>query len=197
MNPAPPPRSNRMIAFSAVGAAIAMLCMSYAAVPLYDMFCRVTGYGGRTQVAVVAPQGPGQRHFQVRFDANVASGLDWKFESETPAMTLRTGETKTVFFKVTNRGTSATTGIASYNVAPDQMGSYFNKINCFCFTEQTLQPGETMDMPVVFFIDPALETEPDMAQIRAVTLSYTFHLSKQTSQPKVGAVAPEGAARAL
>ena len=115
-----------------------MLGLSFAAVPLYRLFCAKTGYGGTTQVAKAAPAARGTRTFTVRFDNNVASGLPWQFAPETPGIRLRTGETATVFYKVTNLSDAPTTGIASYNVSPDQAGSYFNKLACFCFSEQHL-----------------------------------------------------------
>ncbi|MBL8589693.1 MAG: cytochrome c oxidase assembly protein [Methylobacteriaceae bacterium] len=182
----------RWVALSVAAGAFAMLGLSFAAVPLYDLFCRVTGYGGTTQVATAAPQARGTRDIRVRFDANVAPGLGWRFESETATVTLRAGETKTVFYKVTNTGKTASTGIASYNVAPEAAGGFFNKIACFCFTEQTLEAGESMDMPVVFFLDPDLEKDERMRGVADVTLSYTFFAAK--TQPKAGAAQLQPAA---
>jgi cytochrome c oxidase assembly protein subunit 11 len=152
----------------------AMLGMSYAAVPLYRMFCSATGFGGTTQVAEIAPLRHGTRKLTVSFDTNVAPGLAWSFAPETQRVSLVTGETKTVFFKVVNLTNHETTARAGYNVSPDISGAYFDKINCFCFTEQTLAPHETVEMPVVFFLDPALEKDPDMASVAEITLSYTF-----------------------
>ena len=157
---------------------LGMLGLSFAAVPLYKAFCQATGFGGTTQVAEKAPTKPGTRKLVVRFDNNVASGLPWHFEPETPSVTLRTGETATVFYKVTNLSDRPTAGLASYNVSPDQAGSYFNKLACFCFSEQHLGPHETAEWPVVFFLDPALETDETMANVGGVTLSYTFFAVK-------------------
>ena len=133
-----------------------MVGASYAAVPFYDWFCRATGFNGTTQVATSAPSdAPLARKIAVRFDANVGPGLPWKFEPEQNEIEVRIGEVVTVFYTVTNQAARATTGVAAYNVAPLTVGAYFQKINCFCFTEQTMGPGEKREMPVVFYVDPA------------------------------------------
>jgi cytochrome c oxidase assembly protein subunit 11 len=183
-------RQHRVVATSAVGAAVVMLCLSFAAVPLYQAFCRATGYGGTTQVAETAPTTWGARTMTVRLDANVGD-LPWKFEPEVPSIRLRTGETKTVFFKVTNSSQRETAGVAAYNVAPDQAGAWFNKISCFCFEVTHIGPGETIELPVVFFLDPALEKEPTMAKVDAVTLSYTFFADRK--RPVAAAETKDGA----
>jgi cytochrome c oxidase assembly protein subunit 11 len=162
--------------FSAIVAG--MVGLSFAAVPLYRLFCAATGYGGTTQVAHAAPSEPGKRVLTVRFDANVAPGLPWKFAPEAPSVSLRTGETKTIFYKVTNTADRPISATAAYNVSPDQAGSYFDKLACFCFSEQTLKAHETAEWPVVFFLDPALEQDETMKDVGAVTLSYTFFASK-------------------
>ena len=167
-------RSDARIAYSVAGAAFLMLGLSFAAVPFYDMFCRVTGFGGTPRVALEEAANLGERTLTVRFDSNVGAGLNWSFEPEVGSMRLRTGQTATVFYKVTNRSDKETLGIATYNVAPNAFGPWFNKISCFCFTEQTLGPGESMDMPVVFFLDPELEKAETMRRMESVTLSYTF-----------------------
>jgi cytochrome c oxidase assembly protein subunit 11 len=164
----------RIVAAGVVAAVAAMLGMSYAAVPLYRMFCAATGFGGTTQVAEHAPSIHGKRRLTVSFDTNVAQGLNWSFAPETPRLSVLTGQTQTVFFKVTNRSDEEVTARAGYNVSPDISGAYFDKINCFCFTEQKLGPHETVEMPVVFFLDPLLEKDKDMANVAEVTLSYTF-----------------------
>lgn len=174
----PKAKASRRTALAVVGVVAAMLGLAYAAVPLYQMFCRVTGYGGTTQVAANAPARVGAREFLVRFDANVAPGLQWRFESETPSIRLKAGETKTIFYKVTNVGPAESVGVAAYNVAPEAAGAWFNKIACFCFTEQRLAAGESLDMPVVFFLDPALEGERTMQDVSEITLSYTFFAPK-------------------
>jgi len=184
------PSSHRRVATIAAGASLFMLGMSFAAVPFYKMFCAATGYGGTPRVAKEEAATRGKRTLTVRFDANVGGGIDWTFEPEIPSMRLRTGDTATVFFKATNHSKHAVTGIATYNVAPDQVGSYFNKISCFCFTEQTLGPGETAELPVVFFLDPALEKEESMDLVQSLTLSYTFMPDKQKSSPVTAASDP-------
>lgn len=171
-------RRNGRVAVIVVSVVAGMVGMSYAAVPLYEMFCRMTGYGGVPQIAKAESAMRGEKIMKVRFDANVASDLPWSFEPEVPAITLRTGETATVFYKVKNKSDRETIGIAAYNVAPERAGMFFNKISCFCFAEQTLGPGETMDMPVVFYLDPALEKDEIMKHQDQVTLSYTFYASK-------------------
>jgi cytochrome c oxidase assembly protein subunit 11 len=169
--------------------AVVMLGLSYAAVPLYRMFCQATGFGGTTQVAKVAPALRGKRTLIVRFDANVGPGLDWQFEPETPKVALRTGETATVFFHVINRSDHETAAQALYNVTPEVTGGYFDKISCFCFSEQRLGPHESADMPVVFFLDPALEQDESMNGVEEVTLSYTFFPVKaKTAAAAAGAV---------
>jgi cytochrome c oxidase assembly protein subunit 11 len=151
-----------------------MLGASFAAVPLYRLFCAATGYGGTTQSASRAPDERGLRKIAVRFDANVAPGLAWRFEPETPEILLRPGETATVFFRATNLSDRATEGVARFNVAPDQAGAWFDKLKCFCFDGQKLGPHETAEWPVVFFLDPKLEQDETMAAVDAITLSYTF-----------------------
>ena len=175
-------RNKRVSAVVTVGVAGLMLGLSFAAVPLYRMFCAVTGYGGTTQRAHVAPAKPGERVLTVRFDSNVGGNLPWAFEPETKEITLRTGETKTVFYRVTNRTDRTISATAAYNVTPDQAGSYFDKLSCFCFSEQTLGPKESAEWPVVFFLDPALEKDEAMKGVEQITLSYTFFESKKPAR---------------
>ena len=181
-------KNNRRVAAVVIGAVIAMIGAAYAAVPLYAAFCRATGYGGTTQVAAQPDAMKGQRVFTVRFDANVASGLPWSFEPETPSIRLRTGATATVYFKVRNRSMQETSANAVYNVAPTQFGVWFDKISCFCFSEQHLGPGESAEWPVVFFLNPALEQENEMRNIDSVTLSYTLEAPPASS--KINASTP-------
>lgn len=153
-----------------------MVGASYAAVPFYNWFCRATGFNGTTMVATAAPAtGPLARTIAVRFDSNVSGGLPWKFVPEKTEITVRIGEVVTVFYSVTNQSARTTYAQAAYNVAPLTVGSYFQKINCFCFTEQTLDPGETREMPVVFYVDPALAADSENDGLKSITLSYTFY----------------------
>ena len=155
---------------------VLMVGASYAAVPFYDWFCRATGFNGTTQVATSAPSdAPLTRKIFVRFDANVGPGLPWKFEPEQNEIEVRIGEVVTVFYTVTNQAARATTGVAAYNVAPLTVGAYFQKINCFCFTEQTMGPGEKREMPVVFYVDPQLAKDSENDTLKTITLSYTFY----------------------
>jgi cytochrome c oxidase assembly protein subunit 11 len=154
---------------------VLMVGAAYAAVPFYNWFCRATGFNGTTQVAISAPSGaPLERKVAIRFDSNVAGGLPWKFEPEQTEIEVRIGEVVTVFYKVTNQSARTTTGQAAYNVAPLTVGSYFEKINCFCFTEQTMAPGETRQMPVVFYVDPSIVKDSENDGVNTITLSYTF-----------------------
>ena len=155
---------------------VLMVGAAYAAVPFYNWFCRATGFNGTTQVATSAPSsGPLARKIAVRFDSNVAGGLPWKFEPEKTEIEVRIGEVVTVYYTVTNQSARATAGQAAYNVAPLTVGAYFQKINCFCFTEQTMAPGEKREMPVVFYVDPAIVSDHDNDTLNTITLSYTFY----------------------
>jgi cytochrome c oxidase assembly protein subunit 11 len=187
-------RRNLRVAGYALGGTLFMLGMSFAAVPLYDMFCRVTGYGGTTQVAVKAPDRVTERLFTIRFDANVTAGLNWRFEPEFTSVDVKGGEVRTVSYTVRNLANHPVTGIASYNVTPDQTGAWFNKIACFCFNEITLQPGEARTEEVVFFVDPDIGKEKTLDHIRQITLSYTFFPAKNAAKPLAdasSAIAPQ------
>ena len=176
-------RQRNLIASSVVGVVALSLGMSFAAVPLYRKFCQATGFGGTTQVAEGAAATMGKRSLQVRFDANVAPGLPWRFEPETPSVVVRTGQTATVFFKVTNNSDRPTVAEARYNVTPNVAGVFFDKITCFCFNQQRLEPHETVDMPVVFFLNPALETDESMRAVDTLVLSYTFFAPPGGNRP--------------
>ena len=152
----------------------AMIGLAFASVPLYRMFCQLTGFDGTPQRAERAP-GAIAGQVGVRFDANVGPGLPWKFEPEQNEIEVRIGEVVTVFYTVTNQAARATTGVAAYNVAPLTVGAYFQKINCFCFTEQTMGPGEKREMPVVFYVDPELAKDSENDGLNTITLSYTFY----------------------
>ena len=164
---------------------VLMVGASYAAVPFYNWFCRTTGFNGTTQVATAAPTAaPLERKVAVRFDSNVSGGLPWKFEPEQTEIEVRIGEVTTVFYKVTNQSARTTTGQAAYNVTPLTVGSYFEKINCFCFTEQTMAPGETRQMPVVFYVDPSIVKDSENNSVNTITLSYTFFpVREPTAKP--------------
>ena len=178
---------NHLVAACAVVVAVAMVGAAYAAVPLYFLFCRATGFAGTTQVAAAAPALKGQRVLTVRFDANVAPGLPWSFEAETASVQLRTGATATVYFKVHNRTSRETAATAVYNVSPGVSGGYFDKISCFCFSEQHLGPGETAELPVVFFLDPKLEQDETLNRIEEITLSYTLFAAPDSGKPVASA----------
>jgi cytochrome c oxidase assembly protein subunit 11 len=166
----PPVRRRDLMVAAICGVVVALMVgMSYAAVPLYSWFCRATGFGGTTQVATTLPTGTLERKITVRFDANVGAGLPWRFEPETNAIDLKLGEVATVYYTVTNLAARETAGQATYNVAPTTVGSYFSKINCFCFTEQRLKPGEKREMAVVFYVDPALVKDSEQDDLNTIT----------------------------
>lgn len=171
--------------------AAGMVGMSFAAVPLYDWFCRTTGFGGTTQVSVVAPGEVLDREVAIRFDSNVAPGLRWRFVPEQNMVRARIGEVKTVYYKVINMEPREITAQAGYNVTPPQVGLYFHKINCFCFTEQTMKPGETREMAVVFYVDPAIVKDSDQESLNTITLSYTFFPLEAPPKPVANTEAKE------
>jgi cytochrome c oxidase assembly protein subunit 11 len=166
-------RRNITVVAASVVTVAAMVALSFAAVPLYRLFCQVTGFAGTTQVAASAPGAIGTKILTVRFDANVASNLAWQFVAPEP-IEVRLGEERLVAFKATNIGKEPLLGTATFNVTPLQVGKYFNKIECFCFTEQLLLPGESKELPVSFFVDPSIADDDDGKDVTAITLSYTF-----------------------
>jgi cytochrome c oxidase assembly protein subunit 11 len=172
-----------------------MVGAAYASVPFYTWFCKVTGFGGTTQVAERAPDKILGRTLTIRFDSNVTSGLPWKFEPEQNEIQVRIGEVATVHYKVVNEAAREVSGQASYNVSPPQVGSYFTKINCFCFTEQTLKAGETREMTVVFYVDPEIVKDRDQDDLNTITLSYTFYRLPDRERPV--AEAPDGKSNKL
>ena len=167
---------NRRTALAGLVIAAGMVGLAYASVPLYQLFCQVTGFGGTTQVAADAPKGVIARQMKVRFDSNVSNDLAWTV-TPAAAITDSIGNVDTVNYVATNLSDKPITGHATFNVAPERAGLYFNKIECFCFTEQTLQPGETVEMPIIFFIDPELDDNHELDTIKEITLSYTFYAS--------------------
>lgn len=186
--------SNRGVVLACVVALSTMGVMTWAAVPLYRIFCQVTGYGGTPMRAEKAPQAVSDRSILVRFDANVAPGMPWQFEPVQRTIELKIGENALAFYKAHNSSKEKVTGTASFNVSPDAAGAYFGKIECFCFTEQTLAPGESVDMPVSFFVDPSILEDRDARVIKEITLSYTFYPVAGTGA-KAEAKAKAGEAR--
>lgn len=183
---------NRRVGIYALLGALAMLGLGYAAVPLYDLFCRVTGFGGTTQKATEQEanlaermaQSAGAREISIRFDASLARDVPWVFKPEQVTDTVQIGVRDLAFYTARNDGGAPITGTATFNVEPEQAGKYFHKIQCFCFTEQLLQPGQEVRMPVLYFVDPAILNDPDARDIEQITLSYTFHkASDQTQNP--------------
>jgi cytochrome c oxidase assembly protein subunit 11 len=166
---------HRRIALLCAGFVAFMVGMAYASVPLYRLFCQATGFAGTTQRAERPSASIGERIITVRFDANVGAGLSWDFRPDVATQDVKVGENVLAFYRVTNRSSRPSVGSATFNVTPDQAGAYFNKVQCFCFTEQRVEPGETVEMPVSFFIDPAIAKDKDGRWIRNITLSYTFY----------------------
>jgi cytochrome c oxidase assembly protein subunit 11 len=158
--------------------------MAFAAVPFYNWFCRTTGFAGTPQVAAAAPGHVLDRKITVRFDANVSGGLPWRFEPEQNSIAVKIGEVVTVDYVVTNLSARETVGLASFNVTPPTAGAYFTKINCFCFTDQRLKPGEKRDMTVVFFIDPELVKDAEQDGLDTITLSYTMYPVRESQTPR-------------
>ena len=174
--PVPHKKSRDVVVAAICGMVVALMVgASFAAVPFYNWFCRHTGFGGVTQVSEKAPTEVLGRKVTVRFDSNVAPGLPWKFEPEQNEISLRIGEVATVHYKVINEAAREITAQAGYNVSPPQVGAYFAKINCFCFTQQTLAAGETREMTVVFYVDPSIVKDHDQDRLNTITLSYTFY----------------------
>jgi cytochrome c oxidase assembly protein subunit 11 len=166
---------NKRTAALAAGLAMSMVGLAYASVPLYDLFCRVTGFGGTPMVAAAVPAGTQEQTIVVRFDSNIDRALPWTFHAEQQLHTLKIGEAGLANFIAKNKSEAVTAGTAVFNVTPKTAGAYFNKIQCFCFTRQELKPGEQVTMPVQYFIDPAMLDDPDTRDIREITLSYTFY----------------------
>jgi cytochrome c oxidase assembly protein subunit 11 len=184
---------NRRTVLSLLMIAVGMGCMAYASVPLYRLFCQVTGFGGTTQRVAAAPNAAASdRISTVRFDATVGD-VPWEFEPVQRAVAARVGETELIAYRAHNAARQAVTGTATFNVTPSKAGQYFDKIQCFCFTEQTLQPGESAELPVSFFIDPAILQDRNLDDVDTITLSYTFFRAKNQPPARV-ATAPHPAA---
>lgn len=186
---------NRRLSLILAGLVVGMIGLAYASAPLYRLFCQVTGYGGTPQQAERAPTSISDREITVSFTADVAGGLGWRFQPEQRRLKIKVGENKLAFYSAENLEGSAVTGRATFNVSPEIFGQYFTKIECFCFQEQTLAAGQRVEMPVSFYIDPAILDDPLLADINNVTLSYTFFRSETQAQPaqQLGSAAGETA----
>jgi cytochrome c oxidase assembly protein subunit 11 len=180
------------VALSLVGLVAGMVGMSFAAVPLYRMFCQVTGYGGQPQRADKAPGEVLDRTIRVRFDANVDGALPWTFAPVQQTMDVKIGETALAFFKASNRTSAPVSGTAIFNVAPELASRYFTKIECFCFKQQTLAAGQTVEMPVTFFVDPKIVEDEDTKGMYEITLSYTFYRADKEAAKAASALAGDG-----
>lgn len=177
--------SNRTIALQLTAIAVGMLMLAYASVPLYRLFCQVTGFGGTSQKALAPSTRVVDRTITVTFDANTDPKLPWKFEPLEKSVKVKLGENRLVAFRATNESSVATKATATYNVTPFATGRFFNKIQCFCFKEQTLAPGQTVNMPVSFFIDPEMLNDPEARDVTNITLSYTFFSYESANQSKL------------
>jgi cytochrome c oxidase assembly protein subunit 11 len=184
-------RRTRLTAVLLTGVIAGMLGLTAAAVPLYRLFCQVTGYGGTTQRAEQAPNQISDQTIKVRFNAEVAQGIPWSFKPAQREIEIRIGEQQLAFYSAHNNGSRPIVGTATFNVTPNKAGAYFSKIDCFCFTEQVLQPGESADLPVSFFVDPAILDDPETQDVRSITLSYTFFMrdggARDTGETDAGA----------
>jgi cytochrome c oxidase assembly protein subunit 11 len=186
-------QSNKSVRLAAilVSVVIGMVGLSYASVPLYDLFCRVTGYGGTTQQAEIAPDVILDREMTIEFDANTSREMPWDFKPVEHKITMKVGESGLAFYEAYNPTDRTIKGTATFNVTPQKVGQYFTKIDCFCFTEQVLQPGERVDMPVTFFVDPEIDNDPNAKEVKVITLSYTFFVSDDDDGTEVSAKAEE------
>ena len=189
--------TNRRVAVICLSVFVGMIGAAYASVPLYKRFCQLTGFGGTVRQAEAAPTTVLERPITIRFDTNVRD-LPWSFKAEQVSQTLKIGSTGLAFFKVTNTSDQTLTGRATYNVMPASAGSYFQKLECFCFTDQTLKPGQTLDFPVVYFVDPKFATDEETRGTQEITLSYTFFQDVNSVGKQAGLqVAPGNGTKAL
>jgi cytochrome c oxidase assembly protein subunit 11 len=184
-------RRNRRLALGAFGFAGLMLGVSFAAVPLYDLFCRVTGYNGTVQTGQAAPGAASDRTITVRFNATTHPNLPWRFEPGQQAVTLRLGEEGMGFYLARNLADRPVEGVSTYNVTPEVVGRYFHKVACFCFESQTLEPGQQVDMPLAFWVDPRIAEDPNTRDIRTITVNYTFFRTLADAE-RAGALAAAG-----
>ncbi len=165
---------SRWAPYVAAGAGVFMLGMSFAAVPLYRAFCAATGYGGTPQLGGSAPSQRGDGHIEIRFNGAVAQNLPWDFSPDQNQVNVQLGDERVAFFHAENDAAKPITGIAVYNITPEKAAHYFHKTACFCFNQQTLSPGQKMEFPVAFYVDPAIATDPDTQDVHSITLSYSF-----------------------
>jgi cytochrome c oxidase assembly protein subunit 11 len=184
-------RANRIIAGIFTAVAIGMVGMSFAAIPLYRVFCQATGYGGTPKIGAAAAPGGNGRTIRVRFNADTYPGLPWTFAPDQVEIAVPLGEDHLASYTARNKARSAVTGVALYNITPEKAAKYFHKTACFCFNKQTLEPGQTMDFPLSFWVDPAIGTDPDTSDVQTVTLSYTFFRTLEDAE-KAGTLAKAG-----
>jgi cytochrome c oxidase assembly protein subunit 11 len=184
-------RRNRFTGIAVGGFVLGMVGLAFASVPLYRMFCQLTGYNGTPMLSGGAAPGAGTVNMTIRFNANVQPGLPWRFQSGQPSMTLPVGEQALAFYRARNNDSRPVTGIATYNVTPEVVGRYFHKTACFCFEQQTLQPGEEVDMPISFWVDPKMIEDPNTSGIRTITIHYSFFRSLDDAE-RSGALANAG-----
>jgi cytochrome c oxidase assembly protein subunit 11 len=176
---------NKKTAINVVLCVLTMFILAYASFPLYNLLCKVTGYGGLPKtIGVTDSKTIGTRDITIRFNGDIMHDVPWKFYPVQDKVIVRTGENKLIFFEAQNESDESVTGIATYNIAPSQAAIYFNKIQCFCFSKQTLKAHEKVQMPVSFFVDPAIEKDPDIKNIKTITLSYTFFKAENTGKSK-------------
>ena len=181
------PRRNRATVALLISVVAGMVGLSFASVPLYRLFCAATGFGGATQRAEAPPARAAAGLITVRFDAQVAPGLDWEFRPLESAIAVHPGAQSQIYFRAVNRTAAPVTAQAVYNVTPTKAGIYFDKLQCFCFNSQTLAPGQSVDMAVVFFVDPDILTDPSTSEVRSITLSYTMFHAPEAASPTASA----------
>jgi cytochrome c oxidase assembly protein subunit 11 len=199
-------RRNRRLGLASLGVVAGMVGLSFAAVPLYDLFCRMTGFNGTPMINAAAAPGAGEQVMTIRFNANTQPNLPWRFGPQQASVQLRVGEEGVAFYSARNLAEAPVEGVSTYNVTPEVVGKYFHKVACFCFEAQTLAPGQQVDMPLAFWVDPKIAEDPNTRGIRTITVSYTFFRTLADAEragalasagPHVGrrgAVAPTGAA---
>lgn len=176
-------KKNSQTALNVLAIVVGMFGLAYASVPLYDIFCKVTGFGGTTQQSEVTPDKVYERQIKVLFNTDVSPDLSWEFRHLQDNVTVKVGEDKLVFFEAVNTGDKPAVGMATYNVTPNKMGLYFVKLKCFCFEQQVIKPGQKVSFPVSFFIDPEIMNDKNLDEVKEVVLSYTFFKYKDQGEP--------------